>query len=153
MPEDDTSLGEPLWKYLPSPELKTACMDLLTNPASKKSIEVKLIQEEKDAYFAIHPGAAAYFDGEQQSFLDKYADKMFYLSMLLGFSASILAAVWKFMVKGHDSPEERPLMRLDGLTSQIRAASSEAEADRRLDFLLDLDARLIREPNPLPMLH
>ncbi len=29
----------------------------------------------------------------------------------------------------------------------------EAEADRRLDFLLDLDARLIREPNPLPMLH
>jgi len=29
----------------------------------------------------------------------------------------------------------------------------EAEADRRLDFFLDLDARLIREPNPLPMLH
>ena len=29
----------------------------------------------------------------------------------------------------------------------------EAEADRRLDFFLDLDAKLIREPNPLPMLH
>jgi tRNA-(ms[2]io[6]A)-hydroxylase len=29
----------------------------------------------------------------------------------------------------------------------------EAEADRRLDFYLDLDAKLIREPNPLPMLH
>src|SRR6266446_5629365 len=28
-----------------------------------------------------------------------------------------------------------------------------AEADRRLDFYLDLDAKLIREPNPLPMLH
>jgi len=27
------------------------------------------------------------------------------------------------------------------------------ETDRRLDFFLDLDARLIREPNPLPMLH
>ncbi len=27
------------------------------------------------------------------------------------------------------------------------------EADRRLDFYLDLDARLIREPNPIPMLH
>ena len=27
------------------------------------------------------------------------------------------------------------------------------ETDRRLDFLLDLDAQLIREPNPLPMLH
>ena len=29
----------------------------------------------------------------------------------------------------------------------------EAETDRRLDFYLDLDAKLIREPNPLPMLH
>lgn len=27
------------------------------------------------------------------------------------------------------------------------------EAGRRLDFYLDLDARLIRQPNPLPMLH
>src|SRR2546426_12781324 len=27
------------------------------------------------------------------------------------------------------------------------------ETDRRLDFFLDLDAELIREPNPLPMLH
>ena len=29
----------------------------------------------------------------------------------------------------------------------------EAETDRRLDWYLDLDARLIREPNPEPMLH
>jgi tRNA-(ms[2]io[6]A)-hydroxylase len=29
----------------------------------------------------------------------------------------------------------------------------EPETDRRLDFFLDLDARLIREPNPLAMLH
>jgi tRNA 2-(methylsulfanyl)-N6-isopentenyladenosine37 hydroxylase len=28
-----------------------------------------------------------------------------------------------------------------------------AETERRLDYFLDLDARLIREPNPLPMLH
>jgi tRNA-(ms[2]io[6]A)-hydroxylase len=29
----------------------------------------------------------------------------------------------------------------------------EAETDRRLDWYLDLDARLILEPNPEPMLH
>ncbi|MDB6016834.1 MAG: hypothetical protein JWR19_1323 [Pedosphaera sp.] len=29
----------------------------------------------------------------------------------------------------------------------------EAESDRRMDFYLDLDAKLIREPNPVPMLH
>ena len=32
-------------------------------------------------------------------------------------------------------------------------AIDEAETDRRLDFYLDLDAQLIREPNALPMLH
>src|SRR5258708_39532579 len=32
-------------------------------------------------------------------------------------------------------------------------AIDEAEAARRLDFYLDLDARLMRQPNPLPMLH
>lgn len=29
----------------------------------------------------------------------------------------------------------------------------DSETSRRLDFYLDLDARLVREPNPLPMLH
>lgn len=29
----------------------------------------------------------------------------------------------------------------------------EAETSQRLDYYLDLDAKLIREPNPLPMLH
>ena len=32
-------------------------------------------------------------------------------------------------------------------------AIDEAETQARLEFYLDLDARLIREPNPLPMLH
>jgi tRNA-(ms[2]io[6]A)-hydroxylase len=32
-------------------------------------------------------------------------------------------------------------------------AINKEETDRRLDFYLDLDAKLIREPNPLPMLH
>jgi tRNA 2-(methylsulfanyl)-N6-isopentenyladenosine37 hydroxylase len=32
-------------------------------------------------------------------------------------------------------------------------AIDDAETDRRLDYYLDLDAQLIREPNPYPMLH
>lgn len=32
-------------------------------------------------------------------------------------------------------------------------AIDDSETDRRLDFYLDLDAKLIREPNPLPILH
>ena len=32
-------------------------------------------------------------------------------------------------------------------------AIDDAEADRRLDYYLDLDAKLMREPNPAPILH
>ncbi len=32
-------------------------------------------------------------------------------------------------------------------------AIDDAETDRRLDFFLDLDAQLMRKPNPLPILH
>ena len=32
-------------------------------------------------------------------------------------------------------------------------AIDDAETDRRLDFFLDLDAKMIREPNPVPILH
>jgi hypothetical protein len=44
---------------------------------------------DKDAYIPIHPGAATYFSGEQPSFLDKYADKLFYFcaARLLHFDA------------------------------------------------------------------
>ena len=37
--------------------------------------------------------------------------------------------------------------------ARLLGSNDEAEADRRLDFYLDLDAKLIRQPNPLPMLH
>ncbi|MHB8521310.1 MAG: tRNA-(ms[2]io[6]A)-hydroxylase [Limisphaerales bacterium] len=36
---------------------------------------------------------------------------------------------------------------------RMARAINEDETDRRLDSFLDLEARLIREPNPLPMLH
>jgi TRAP transporter TAXI family solute receptor len=94
---------------------------------------------DKDAYLPIHPGAATYFDGEQQSFLDKYADRLFYLAMILGFVASALAALWKFMTKGSGVAEDHPLTRLFRLTEEINAANSEAEladAERKIDEIL-----------------
>jgi hypothetical protein len=37
-----------------------------------------MVNNEKDAQIPIHTGAATYFNSEQQSFLDKYANKLFY---------------------------------------------------------------------------
>ena len=90
--------------------------------------------DDKDTF--IHPGAAAYFDGTQKSFLDKYGDQFMYGSMVLGSLASIFAAAWKFMTKKEDGPESLPLMRLYAFKDQLSKAGSEAElaeAEQRVD--------------------
>jgi TRAP transporter TAXI family solute receptor len=97
---------------------------------------------DKDAQVLIHPGAATYFNGEQQSLLDKYGDKFFYVSMMLGTLASICAAAWKFMTRDADGPQQRPLLRLYALMDQVNDATSEAElteTERRIDDLLKVE--------------
>ncbi len=94
---------------------------------------------DKDTFIPIHPGAAAYFDGDQKSFFDKYGDPIFYGSMLLGGLASVFAGAWRFMMQEEHPPERRPLMRLYALTDDISKAESEtalAEIEQRIDDIL-----------------
>jgi TRAP-type uncharacterized transport system substrate-binding protein len=94
---------------------------------------------DKDAQILIQPGAASYFNGEQQSLLDKYGDKFFYVSMMLGTLASICAAAWKFMTRDTGRPEQRPLLQLSALMDQINDADGDAELadiERRIDGIL-----------------
>lgn len=53
IPDNEAILGQPLWKYLPSPELKTACVDLLTNNDGKKMIDVKLPKAGRDNFYQL----------------------------------------------------------------------------------------------------
>lgn len=95
--------------------------------------------DDKDAFIPIHPGAAAYFDGTQKTFLDRYGDQFMYASMVFGSLASIFAAAWKYMTKNNErGPEALPLMRLYGLKDQLRQARDEAElaeTEKRIDEL------------------
>jgi TRAP transporter TAXI family solute receptor len=98
---------------------------------------------EKDAYIPVHPGAAAYFDGEQKTIFDKYGDQFFYGSMLLGVLMSILAGTWNFMTAANvEPPEKRPVNRLYALTKRIREARSEAELadiEHRIDEIVKVE--------------
>jgi TRAP transporter TAXI family solute receptor len=82
---------------------------------------------DKDAFIPIHPGAAAYFDGDQKTLFDRYGDQFFYGSMILGSLMSILAAAWKFMTKDAEDETQRPLDRLYALVDQINEARSETD--------------------------
>jgi TRAP transporter TAXI family solute receptor len=94
---------------------------------------------DKDAYVPIHPGAAAFFDGEEKTIFDKYGDQFFYGSLLLGTFMSILAGIWKFMTKDTVAAQDRPSMRLYALVEKINGVKSESELtalERQIDEIL-----------------
>jgi hypothetical protein len=101
---------------------------------------------DADALIPIHPGAATYYGGNQQSFFDKYDDKMYYGSLLLGSLISIVVAAWRFAGPGAGSPSK--LEPLYELGIEIKGAESEAELEeieRRIDDILR--AELVRNAN------
>jgi TRAP-type uncharacterized transport system substrate-binding protein len=92
---------------------------------------------DADALIPIHPGAATYYNGNQQSFLDKYDDKLYYGSLLLGSLISIIVAAWRFAGSGN-TPQSM-LEPLYEVGNEIRGAKSEAqleEIEKRIDDIL-----------------
>jgi TRAP-type uncharacterized transport system substrate-binding protein len=81
---------------------------------------------DADAYPGLHPGAAAFYNGNQQSFMDEYGNWIYLTPMVLGGLATVLAAAWKFLGIGQ-SQTEAPLDALYALARRIRKADSAAE--------------------------
>jgi TRAP-type uncharacterized transport system substrate-binding protein len=92
---------------------------------------------DADALIPIHPGAATYYGGNQQSFLDKYDDKLYYGTLLLGSLISVIVAAWRFA--GSGTASKSMLEPLYELGNEIKSARSEAELDeieKRIDDIL-----------------
>ena len=81
---------------------------------------------DADAYLPLHPGAAAFYNGTQQSFMDEYGNWIYLAPMILGGLATVVAAAWKFLGVGQ-SEGEAPLDALYALARRIRKAGTEAE--------------------------
>ena len=94
---------------------------------------------DADAYLPLHPGAAAFYNGTQQSFMDEYGNYIYLGPMILGGIASVLAAAWKFLGIGQPETIEGPLDTLYGLARRIRGAGNEAELsdiEEKIDGIL-----------------
>ena len=94
---------------------------------------------DPDAYLPVHPGAAAYYNGTQQSFLDKWGNAIFLTPMILGGLASVLAAAWKFLRAAEPRNGEQALDSLYALGRRIRTTEAEAdlsEIEREIDRVL-----------------
>jgi TRAP-type uncharacterized transport system substrate-binding protein len=81
---------------------------------------------DQDAYLPVHPGAAAVYNGTQQSFMDEYGNWIYITPMVLGGAATLLAAAWKFLGLG-SRKSEGPLDSLYALARRIRNVNTETE--------------------------
>ncbi len=90
---------------------------------------------DQDAYLPLHPGAAAVYNGTQQSFMDEYGNWIYLTPMVLGGIATALAAAWKFLGIGNPATSEGPLDSLYALSRRIRNVGTEAE-------LLDIEEEI-----------
>jgi TRAP-type uncharacterized transport system substrate-binding protein len=82
---------------------------------------------DADSYLPLHPGAAAFYNGTQQSFMDEYGNWIYLTPMLLGGAATVFAAAWKFLGLGNPVTRQGPLDSLYALGRRIRTVGSEAE--------------------------
>jgi TRAP-type uncharacterized transport system substrate-binding protein len=82
---------------------------------------------DADAYLPLHPGAAAFYNGTQQSFMDEYGNWIYLTPMVLGGIATVLATAWRFLAIGNPATSEGPLDSLYALGRRIRNVGTEAE--------------------------
>src|SRR5262249_35180586 len=88
--------------------------------------EVKAPDTDAGAYLPVHPGAAEFYNGTQQSFLDKWSNAIFLAPMALGALVTVLAAAWKFLRFGELKTKEAELDLLYSLARRIRQAEKES---------------------------
>jgi TRAP-type uncharacterized transport system substrate-binding protein len=82
---------------------------------------------DSDAFIAVHPGAAAFYNGTEESFMDRYGNAIYLTPMVLGAIASVFAAAWRFLEVRPMDPAQTTLDTLCGLPGRIRKTDDEAE--------------------------
>src|SRR4030081_350194 len=94
---------------------------------------------DKDATIPVHPGAAAFVDGEEKTFLDRYSDYIWW--GLMGLSAMGSAGAW---FAGYLKKDERSLntTQRDRLLDMLTAARSSDSMDELDQMQSEADAIL-----------
>jgi TRAP transporter TAXI family solute receptor len=85
---------------------------------------------DKDAVLPAHPGAAAYVDGEEKTFLDRYSDFIWWGLMALSAMGSIGAWFAGYLKKDERSNNSSLRERLLDMIAAARRSDSTDELDR-----------------------
>ncbi|GGH07681.1 TRAP ABC transporter [Alsobacter metallidurans] len=86
--------------------------------AVPQAARIEAPDTEKGARVSVHPGAAAYLDGDEETFLDRYGDWFYIIAMVMGGVASAFAALaGRWRSRGHEQA-----LRLEQLLRIMREA-------------------------------
>ena len=100
---------------------------------------------DKDASVAVHPGAAAFFTGDQKTFFDRYSDLMYWGLMLFSFSGSAIAGIVGFTKVDDRVRRLKALERLLVLTKSARHADSIDALDQLQNEMDQILGEMIQE--------
>ena len=84
---------------------------------------------DKDAVVAVHPGAAAYVDGNQKNFFDQYGENFLLGIMLLSFAGSAIAGITSFAKADARVHRLEVLDRLIAIVAAARIATTPKDLD------------------------
>jgi TRAP transporter TAXI family solute receptor len=85
---------------------------------------------DKDAFIPVHPGAAAFVDGEEKTFLDRYSDIIWWSLMALSAMGSIGAWFAGYLKKDERGNNSGLRERLLDMIATARRSDSLEELDR-----------------------
>ena len=85
---------------------------------------------DKDAFIPVHPGAAAFVDGEEKTFLDRYSDIIWWSLMGLSAMGSLGAWFAGYLKKDERSSNSTLRERLLEMIATARRSDSSEELDR-----------------------
>jgi hypothetical protein len=85
---------------------------------------------DKDAAIPVHPGAAAYVDGEEKTFLDRYSDYIWFSLMGLSVLGSVGAWFASYLKKDERNTNSSLRDRLLDMLALARHSDSTDELDR-----------------------
>jgi hypothetical protein len=94
-----------------------------------QSAKIETPDTDKDAAIPAHPGAAAFVDGEEKSFLDKYSDYLWGGIMLLSVMGSLMAWFGGYLRKDERITNSGLRERLLEMLSAARTSDSIEELD------------------------
>ena len=111
-------------------------------PAAAK---IEAPDTSKDAAVQVHPGAAAYIDGDIKTFFDRYNDLLYWGIMLMSFFGSGIAGLMSYTKADDHVRRLGTLERLLELTRAARTAETIQAVDELQTQADDILGEMIRE--------